>query len=257
EIPGLARVLAGDGEDDVAAFDHHGGAGHAEAVHAVADDLLRELQVLLRGLSLGDERDPRPALEVDPQLGREPPVRDCVGAHEDDEEHQEEAEQQSPWLWSRVRGPGTSWCHGELPRFVTSGASGWRALSPYCRVALYRDPEVSEPVSVPGAGSVSSFSRITRRSHWVRTPGAISSPSVSSPIDTTVAWTPEVVRTLSPTASESCMSRSAFMALRCFELCRNIRTISTMIISGRSSSSPMWVLLVWPRRGCSPSSLSG
>src|SRR5699024_8990787 len=113
----------------------------------------------------------------------------------------------------------------------------------YVSEAYVREPEVSEP-SEPSPDVVigSNFCRITRRSQCVRTPGAISSTTVSSLTVSTVACSPEVVRTRSPAVSESCISRIAFIALRCFELWTNISTISTMIIRGNRISIPMWTL---------------
>src|SRR5699024_10557317 len=91
EVAGLTRILPGHREDDVAALNHHRGAGYAESVDAVTDDLLGQAEVLLVRFPDRDERDPGPALQVDPELGRQAPVGDGEGAEEDDEKEQEES----------------------------------------------------------------------------------------------------------------------------------------------------------------------
>src|SRR5699024_12602677 len=74
EVAGLTRILPGHREDDVAALNHHRGAGDAESVDAATDDLLGQAEVLLVRFPARDERHPGPALQVDTELGRPAPA---------------------------------------------------------------------------------------------------------------------------------------------------------------------------------------
>ncbi len=72
EVAGLAGVVAGDGDHQVVAVDHHLGSGNAKAVDARGDDLLRLVKRVLGGprsvRRTGRQCDPGAALQVDTEL---------------------------------------------------------------------------------------------------------------------------------------------------------------------------------------------
>jgi hypothetical protein len=73
EIAGLAAVVARHRDDQVVAVDDDLGPGHAESVHAVADDLLGLHERVPGGRrpvrGARRQRDTGPALQVDAELG--------------------------------------------------------------------------------------------------------------------------------------------------------------------------------------------
>ena len=109
EVTGLARVLAGHREDDVAPLDDHRGPGHAEPVDAIADDVLGQAEVLLVRLPDGDQGDPRAALQVDTELGCEAPLGHGERGEEEDEKHQGEDGQQCPGPGAGIYASRTDW----------------------------------------------------------------------------------------------------------------------------------------------------
>ncbi len=108
---GLLALLAGHGDRQVGAVQHHLGAADAEPVDPLLDDLLGLQQLLAgrfgAGLGAGHQRDPGTALQVDAQLGRGPAV---TGEEHQRVEHDDDADERAQIA------PGTDpprgGCHG-------------------------------------------------------------------------------------------------------------------------------------------------